>query len=831
MADLSVQQLFETLSINEIQDLKNSYQERAVTARSDLQKLVNDKYRDLISITDDISNTFQATKEESKKLSQLAYKSSHFISFNTSNTSKFYLRHSQRFSDEIDKVKKANDVKILNLVLHDELQRFDLKLCLNQLIHHTAIYVHIGKCYHTIWKRYSSHIVKNHLLNNKYKSMKLNLLKSLELGIAEYNISCKSVYTAESDLFDKSHLFGSRNIISKVHMLEEIELDMNELGVADSILGNNFYDVETHDVCRNNLAILNYLVAYILLESDGYTVSKSQVLFKLLDLRYNHLKRILFQFIHIVKATNAKDITKINFFQIWKFIENTFGYIEQYFESDDDNDLFKCFKAIETWNTDILGFYSYSQPIKFNIDMFGIKLPVSSQNDLKEYKVKFIDLVEQSFQQLIEQAELNLVVPLFVGFASSVKKIEEWANDNGFKALIIEFISLQNTLSTALHSVIGAFSNRFPVFLGQLTDNGDIYKAIKKDLDLETPQEDQSLFNNNLMTLVDDNLSEYFDLLINASLNSSFSMHHDIIKILTNWINQGQEYLNVLDVTQGSLSKFIEYLAESIDDVSVSYGAFSETLVVEEMTKFRTSLIKSSFDLINRFLNELGELQDNNHNNIARCYYILKILITLDHNLPLIIESDKFTTLHQTIMKHSNTIYVKVFQQLPSNIVDGISIDDQLESIILSICNDKSPPTLPSSPSLKLTTLMYHFSSELLGPNSSHTNDYKNGMIFIDVTIAAQFRQVKNQWFKEFVDRKVYEILANSGNTKVFKANVIHLYANIYFLGCFADHTPSLEKLKDYIEEEINTEDVKEIDKSISDFYNNCKNTFFPLNV
>lgn len=888
-ASYSVEELFQKFSIKEVQNISRKHQHEAITAREELQKLVSSKYRDLIAITDEVTDTYEETKSLEVNLSDLAYRESKFINFNTSNN--FSNFNKNLFLAEVNQARDSDKLRILDTVLNSTLLSFDLKVrsCQSSSsspLLHTSYFIGYSKIYYVLETLFSVELETNKLFRQSFDTMKQNLNNYLKAKIASYNISGNSLYAPDSDTYQENQNFTLSNILSKAPLnaldenVFELEVETIDGGSSNGNNGSSLSDgVEKlfELLNKNTLPIVNYLAAYIILNSGskGTTLSRSSCLFDFLQLRFDYLNSILNQ-IDISLANSSPSIfDKINFFQIFKFIENSFGYISDYFTSvDNKNQLIKHLtSAVKSWDVDkILGFPNwFDEVLHFNLDPVTVKLPKSSITDMHEFKERYIALVSKLFTSLTKvdspqghsfEASRNLV--LFNNMIVGLKKTEVWCIENGFKSQLISLISTSslNIATEGLYTLSESMKNLFKLHVEHLLyQQGSVIDFIEHSLKSEINDDQCKLFTSDFVSLINDDLGSYFNHITQAAINSSFSCSdtdNDIIKNLNVWFDNCSQYAVLLDANQRisqkpSIAKdpsfdlylLTQILSKPADDSGAKetkWGKFNKDLLMDEFARVLQSITEAFWTNTNVFFDRISQMQSEacEDKNLLKLYGMTKILITLEQNLA-VTKLDQ-SKLEQELNKRIETGLVGAYQFILDTVPSlpdessSVTFYDQFEAVIQSLLKDLEVDdfSLPSSPSLKLSTLMFQLSLKLLNPmNTSPLNDYKNGMIFFNENGKGLFETKKNSWItKELISQTVYQVVG-SMNKKLPKSSVLSLYANVSFLACFDSENSVVEttEIKKYSEDDIDDIDFKEVAKNITQFYEACKNTYYPLNV
>lgn len=778
----TVEQLFQKLNVKEIQQINYQYQQDEQNAKQQLQQLVSTKYRDLISITDGID---EKCKSLHTNLADLAFKPARFMEFNSSLDTVL--------NRQIEKLKSGQLSRLVNDIMYGTLLKFDLLIQSSTPFTHSSSYIYYAKLYYAVESNFTP--------NQMFFDMKSRFLSFLIGKISSYNVSSRTIYQ-ESDRYDAQDFFSRENVVR-----DSLVTGVPDCQDPDELL--ELYNI-------NTLPIINYLVAYTILTCQG-SVSKSNLLFDILEFRSKYLQQCL-------KGTevNSETYNKISFFSIFEFIENTFNYVSDYLEDTDFKNAFstQLHNSTKSWNLGDLT-RLYKEP-KLNVDSMSIRLPSSSLKDLEEFKMKFLDTGLAVFDNLVNNtsgdiSSLNQNLTVFSNALVDLKKLQSECDEMGFKSQVGTWVSDKPVLNEVMHKVLKSAEILYTNHLSSLTEG--LSTKINDKLP-DCGSNEYKIFTSDFVGLINDDLTSYFDLITEASLDQTFSFtssHEEPTKIVNNWFvnNSGYSILN---------GSFLDALLEKLfTNESASWNSFDETSVKKAFNELSGSLELQFWLAIELFITEISRLTDSaiDSKDISRTYSLTKLFIMLQQNIT--------NSRSESRTKYLNSIHGKlvecydfIIDQIPNINDDSVSFMDQFEAVISSMVNS---PT-PSGASPKLTTLMFHVSRKFLSPKgSSHELDYHNGILFIDETDSL-FRETKNKW----VDGLITKLLASldEREEKLSVDAAYSIYANMVYLGCFSGKTIDIAHIQKHCEEELNVEDLRQ---EVIDTYTSSKGAYYPLNA
>lgn len=829
----SVEELFQKYSIANIQTLNSQYKTDAENAKSDLQKLVSDKYRDLISITDQINDTYEAARQFNSHLAEFSFKSANFVKFSSPEFCSFQKRLN---STTVSEITQTETVRIVNDVIYEKL------LYLETLLHknnyktsaflHTSNYIYFAKLYFVLQTNYHKEIKSNKLTDDIFQKLKNNFLKFLTYQISTYSLSNR-LFT-ESDrssflqTFDLDQVISQNPLVS-MEMNDEYEV-LSESKDSDTLLELNFELPEKYD--QDTSSIINYLVCFTLLKSKDISISRSTILFEFLTIKYNYLKSVLDQVL-----VDSSNYNKVNFYNILKYIENTFDYISEYFENSDvKNPLIKALShSTKRWNIINDPFVDLSS-LKFNIDPVLINLPPSSVKDLKEFKIKFVSIFSEFFKKLavsltdhLDQLGQNLF--LFKLLLVSLKKIELSCNNMGSKSQIIKLVSDDDLLFDILKSISANCNQLYQTHLE------DFSKLIELASNPEKPSE-LSLFTTNFVDLVDNNLSDYYSYMLLASSNSTLSFDDDLIKKIYSWFQRNSELLLLLEMSETAENKYFN-LYEVTNFLSteneVNWGKFNKKKLIDEFTSLKSELINRYWKVYKVFYQGFAKITEDNLSecNLSGIYFSIKIL----NSLKLCLNGsglDEETVEQQTKELDTLTLtnYEKIFEIVSTRPYPSSSgsFADQFESIITSaFSNETVTEDLILRLLVKLSTTLFKFSSSLLNPESEEYQvDYKQGVVFASSN--ELFKTCKDKWIKQHLIDKIYTIM-ELGDSATTKAIITQAY--LLFIKHFITENPDItdEEAKKISTIELDNTEMTKVTEMVKEIYEASENTYYPLNA
>lgn len=819
--DTSIDDIFTHLTIQQIQKLNKDYKQNVTNAKEDLHGLVGNKYRDLIKIAEDISNMYEVTSEVDQKLSDLSYGQSRFVSFNTLNSFSKYSSTIRR--KEASEARRNEKLTILKNIINNQLVSFEIRLLSSHRrppLTNTSNYIYYAKCFYTLECIFGDTLKTDKHLANKLEAFKASFVSYLEAELSSYNAFSLTSYSNDAGKHKPSQNLIWEDIISSANSylvsddLDDLNEDEDE--EEDVRLHDTDYNEDSdpedalHEAYnKGSLPIVNYLIAYIILNHNNEELDTlSKVHDNFIKLRYDYLDKILSKILSTSKLGNTYNI---NFFKIFKYIENTCDYISKYLntEKPTKNELLKNLKQdTGTWKaSSLIGFHNWieNEDVKFNHDLVlrNVTNPKAvTVDDFPKLLAIFSDNLINQNSNNSEKGINNLSnsFVIFHNFIISLKKLDVSMVTNGSNSKLIELLSnsLKNnkTIATGLlENVISKtkhiFTLHFEALSKELGATADILSTIKlsvSDKKFASGTRSLELFSSDLVETIDADLNKYIDFVSQiSSLPSLSTTNHDICHQINIWFDTYFEYKDIInfekesDLNRLSPKNCLSHLSEALlshkTTLSGKWGNFSRELMLNKFETLTESFNETLYNKIDNIIQAIESLVKTNekNNDMKTFYYLLRILLTLSDRFVSFNESNNQNDRICKSISALHTLCKDIFGSIVKNI-PCINNDDSsfLESFDTFIANLLSTPNgtlgldLPNRPSLGLSSLMFYLSSKYLSPfTEDYTKDYEYGKLFLNQHVYKMFTEAKKEWILEDLIQKriINELPGSVSNT------------------------------------------------------------------
>lgn len=884
----SVDDIFRQMSIPQIHKLSREYKLKIEKTKSDLHSLVGSKYRDLIKIAEDIDSMYLISSDVDLKLTDLSYQKSNFIPFSNSNShAKFNTIVRANHARE---ARRSSRILILRDAVNNILEKFDLKLSINENgspLVHTSNLIYYAKVYYTIESLFADLLERYSNLKQKFLRLKENFINYLENELSSYNLFDNAVYGTTNDKIKHnqklklSDLNNNRTMSSLADaqvfddLYQEESFDPIEEDPADSF-ENDEYIKSKHESYNKLLPpIVNYLIAYTIANICNAELNSVQkVLLKFIQLRHNYLESLL------NKADTTYDATQLNYFVIFKFIENTCGYIEKYFENVHSTYHRSLNLAIRPWKaSNLLGFRGWfneedvNLKEAYNYEVFPLQVSASIEN-LPNVIYNFMKnkIISTKVEVSFENVWRTLLI--YHNFFFGLIRLFDYASFNESQSKLITIIENKKEdniliqLTKAVKKVIqGAFSDHYGELLSK--DNSSIITKIQEYIHQrdksEHSEERLELFSSGLTDLMDANLEMYIGEISNISFASSGETISDS---LMKWFDKFDDFNILLDLhsaqDDNKLSSFNclknlnVFLSRPISETKqeIKWGLFDKQWFESEFSSLYKELNSSFSFSINSFVSDLQNiLESSESNDIVSYYYLLNILITIKErltsldtvNLDVILAESSIDELCKKLFSYS-------IEELPKDKFFA-SFDDLVHELVLS----SQMEDLPTRPSLKLAASIYELATSYLSAGVSDTN-HTYEKLFLSVNGSIIFVNLKNKWIQhelinERFDKAIEKLLTKDqeeekvdielrpkqenqvSNAPSKEVQAVNIFANMVFLYQFI--TSSEEDSQMFAESTfkklnengtlIDDVTLRIVTKSIVDYFKSSQTLYLPL--
>ena len=742
----NVDEIFQKLNISQIQQLTKKYKTVIDSTKTDLHNLVGSKYRDLIKIAEDIDDMYQTSNDIDSRIQQLSYKPTKFVSIYLDNYGKFdtYCRQQNALATK----KETREIIVRN-VINKKLNKLDQKIRLgNSPLIHTSNFIYYAKVYYTIETLFKDIIDKDESIRLFFYQLKNNLNNYLESELACYNLPESIVHS--NDKFKPSQRLNTNDLVmTNAQILLQDDFDI-EFEVDDDELdddnddneetGNAFEvdeivnsKLESYD--RNTLVISNYLISYSILNGG-----KVLVLSKFFELRIAYINGLL------KELRNKSSLDQVNFYQIFKFLEHTCTYVDNYFEKD-TSDYYRILSHVtKPWNaTTLIGH-------KVWIEDELIQLDVTTRCNF-DHDSKFLELVKLVFDFTIESLpqdntkfeSLNLAVFVFHNFLVSLKRLQDSAELSGFDSKFVSVMAKTDLLKNLLTKVTSFISASYVKHVSRLTSetDGSLSQLIELKLksDFEQHSSGIQMFTPDLVNLMDVNTEIYIQIL---SGDKQVQVGTDAIVELTEWFKECDKYNRIVqtkseDSRNSKLDAFkcISHLHTYLQ--SVTWGSFKIEIFDDAFKKLSTIMDDLFWKQISEFLDFISKLGESVA-SVEKVVYITGIISQLKSKIANINKNSvSFTSTNQSIDKLSIILFEKLVHDTPN-----IEFFNLIENSI-SDCIDVEGNDISIRPNLKLASAMYKLANEYL-----KIAEISNNLdIFLNSVIRDCFIVSKNEWIKE----------------------------------------------------------------------------------
>lgn len=900
----SADEIFIHLSVPQVQKLNNEYKQNVTQAKQDLHNLVGKKYRDLIRIAEDINSMHLETGEVDSRLSDLSYGRSKFVNFHDANPYSKFESTLRRKKAEI--ARSESKLTILKYLINMTLLSFDMRLISAKStppFKHTSRYIHLAKVYYTIEEVFQDTFEAHPAAREKFDQFKTNFSMFLENELASYSANNNSIYSNDADIYKPANTLQYSDLLltakgstfledGNVDIYGEEETDDLNLMEDDDSDDREWEFLESYKT--NSSPLVNFLISYILLHHhDPQLSTLNEVLDKFLGLRQSYLERLTSELLQ----RPTSQIINIKLLKLFNFIENTCQYVVQYFEDPNTstNELLTHLMHYTTaWKTqDIIGFHNWFNKSKIHIDQAAFTIaqsPVAksiNMDSLSKFAMIVFQFTDSVILKLGESGDayqqVSKVLALLHNVIITLKKVDVYSSFNHHESVFMKIILEAQLLSKLLNNIIKSVTEVHDIHsksINELEEQGSVLFAITSTLNAENASNfsssTPSLFSPELVSMMDSEIDGYIQMMTEASMSRSLtaatSSPAEIVYTKVNeWFDIYFE-LNALlntsaapkpNATKGDqilphLVNFLQRKFEySDDDKTSDWGDFSLKLLEERFGTLHSQLTEALWYNVNVLLKHLSAQVTHftEADNVHNVYFLLGVLITLkDRTVSGSKANTSITESIDVMVKH---IYRYILDNISRQNLDGsLSFVQSLTQINQNVISKEFLAADEEFivPSLKLTSLVYRFSTKLLSPDTacSKTN-YTKAQIFLSSSVKDLFLETKNQWIRDqLIEGILWKGISHSGvedetqqNEEAASSNKpLHqalqtVLVNILYLSCFTTNGPLSEadpgienyllKINSISNKQVSQTEVKLILKKVNEYYRSNKGVYLPI--
>lgn len=768
----NVDDMFTHLNISQIKLLSAEYQEKIQQTKSDLHTLVGSKYRDLIKIAEDIDDMYAISRRSDTKISNLSYEQANFVSFYDDNFGKF---DTQLRQQQAQQARSNSRGTIVRNIINKKLAKLDHKITQDRTkspLIHTSNFMYYAKVFYTIEQTFPDILENNSSIHDEFYSLKKNLNDYLEYEMACYNVTDSVIHSTNRDRFRHGQrLTLDQLVVANVKLLLQDDYNL----IDDDILDDD--DNEDDEFCldkfevdelvnakiesydRNTLPINNYLLAYTILNKNSPQFeSFSSVAEKFILLRLDYIQKIMEELVLL----RSKE--KVEFNKILKFLENTCWYISNYLTTY-SGDYFRVLNNItKPWKaSSLVGHKSWfdDKVVEVSLDDFSESVVTQvaqqlelSMGNLSNVLFKFVtDLLENSQGDTNGVETLSNTIFIFHNFLVSLKRLEDAMDLSGFDSKLVQLSSGTSLLDEFLSKVASIINLSFEKHLSRLNkpETDGIFEMIKSNLVsgfVQSARPIASLFTNDLVNIMDNDIEQYINAVSNISISSS---QEDAGTIIHNWFNGSIKYSLLVSISSKitvqrvDIHNCVSHIIQTFNNAikKVEWGGFTTELIVSRFDEIKSDMSLSFWEQIDLFVKNMrDDLLSSDNAKVENYFYLIGIIGRLKEKLATIPIPDKFTTTNNDIDVLCNEMFDQLVINTPTSKFNRL-FEESINRLINMEIDQFDE--IPIRPSLQLTLAMYELANEycLISERLCNYN------IFLLTTVIDSFINSKNTWIEK----------------------------------------------------------------------------------
>ncbi|CCE85475.1 Piso0_005072 [Millerozyma farinosa CBS 7064] len=887
---LSTDEIFSNFTVTQIQALNQDYLRNVKLAKDELHNLVGQKYRDLIRISENIKQMNDQANVVSQELSDLSFNKSNFVDFRDNQFTVFKRKTKEQSlasfyaKSKEETLKNIVNEKLLSFILTLDSDKERKSNFYDELVYYSRLFLFLEHNYSDVFNA-------NKYLMTRFGKLKERLQVKLEHEIASYNFHCYLSGISYSYLYSDGKMDTNFFESSASNHRDLFSDNWHELSLYESEIENESSMPIDFSYDNELPPFLSLFVSYyFLLLSTDSELTINRVVQIVLRLRIEFLEHLHTK-VKGFKVIN--EFMSINFEVLFRYIENTFNYVQFYIEGKDggESHLKKELSKILNKNT-FSEFVPPHEDLKeqrnsreFNsgsinsvsVDVYGPQF-----DEMNQIMISIIDQIISSVPDKESKSELNLANLLLIlqKLLKGIRETEIFFGNTTkhyrlLAYLIAENAESKNNLTEILDTLVSNCKDIFSSHFNSLYSSDDaalsIYRIMSDPLNIERRHNVQhcDLFSNQISDLMDTNTNGYINDMKYFSSIPDFALSLDDVsfniwswfndlKILNQMVSTNKKHDDETADPDNFAGYFVNYISKTNSKLAdTSNSKFLNTFLghFKELSDFSHDGIKSSISSMMEKL-QISAHDLSNKQPLEYAYYMLRALLTLSNRISDI-SSDKLTFQDTigSIDEISQKISVYLIHHIPTvDFTGNGSFESEIVKIYSHHKNTDSDGelVLPSRPSLKLISLVYDLSSRYLSLSGKVTfSRLVYSKLFSNVK---SFVEDKNEWIlhtlidnmskllvPESDEAKSVEYMTFEKYDPANKNMTLQVFADIVFLRLFITeehtvdenvhlHSSIIEKVREFSDDNFLTDDIcHHIIKSVVEFYQSNKKMYIPL--
>ncbi|KAI5958050.1 hypothetical protein KGF57_002858 [Candida theae] len=888
----NVDEMFDKLSVSEIQRLSSQYSTIIATTKSELHNLVSEKYRDLIKIAEDIGDLKSISSTIEESLHGISYKPSTFVSPYKDK----YVKFDSILRDQnAARARESSRSVIVRSIIQKRLAKLANKTTPggSSPLLHTSNFIPFVKELYTI-----ETVFKDVLSEKRDLQLQMHYIKQQLIDYFEYEIS---VYNSPISPFSSNDKFNPRlrflerdftteKFVDDISFLEDdfdqfqgddnddndkVQEKREQFDKLDTFKNTNYY--------RNVSPMCIYLVCYTVIAKD--ITSAEDVKHKLIDLRTSYLSKLL--------SASGENNHSINYRSVLLYLENTCNYLKSYLGETSGSDYFQILQDVsKPWSlVDLVGHKGWIEDILVD---FGTTVSIKEE----EFKVEegdfdkvmeFLKLVSSTLQSSSPTFDdLFTTIAKYYNFILSLKRLKDVTRLAGSQSQLVQLVSsstLVDDLSKDLESLIKEINEEH---MAKLMSEKGLLGLVRDILDSSVSQLDtHTVFDTSIVNLMDYNVGEYMKVVLNNS-NRAKQNSLDTTHQLKLWLNECYRLEKIIDFDRDASElmrgkrqnyDYLPQLYHNLHNDDIKWGDFTADCLKERFQALYTTINESFKHEVSNFSSVLLNLSSN-EDEVSKLIYLTGLLTRLRDDIELNTTENDTKQLISAIDSNVDEIVQKVVSQV---------LNDQLQALQSLVVTKEATMEgfdIPTRPTLQFASRMHEIAQVFLTQATKMEVDNIN--LFSNSSSTSQaFIKMKNAWFEMQIESFVSRVGSNdsgkvnqkistfnpdgesknkeeknepenntdseqpktepdqnhentmneteSANTNA-RASTLQIAANIAFLQLF--HKPNVDAkgIKHIIDSVNKTEPYSEntleiISSGVSSFYRSRQNVYLPLSL
>ncbi|KAG5417481.1 hypothetical protein I9W82_005116 [Candida metapsilosis] len=759
----NVDEMFEKLSVPEIQRLSSQYTTIIASTKDELHSLVSQKYRDLIKIAEDIGDLRSKSSTIEDDLHEISYKPSTFVPPYKDSYTKF--ESILRDQNAVKAQHNSRSVIVRNIIQKRLAKLANKVTCAGPSpLLHTSNFIPFVKELYTIETVFQDVLKQKRDLQLQVNNIKQQLLDYFEYEISVYNFPLTSFNSNDKFSLRQRFLEKDFKIDPNLKFTDDVSFIDDEF---DDFQDGDDEDDEDEDEAqnkherfdkldtfkpnnynRNVSAMCNYLVCVTIM-SNGKS-SSEDIKYKLMDLRIGYLNKLL-------TLTDGKNHL-INYRSVLLYLENTCSYLKQYFGDASGSDYYRTLRDVaKPWSlVELVGHKGWIQDIQ--VDLGEVDVKAGSQVSLKDFDsvMDFISkLVLSPFRKPPTTDDLTTSMTKYYNFILNLKKLDDATKLVGSQSQLIQLVSKSSLLIDMSKNLELIIKGIYESHISKLMSEKGLLGSAQGVLDISLNQTGiHEVFDAGIVNLMDYNLDEYMNLVLGngkqVERNSYRTTHQ-----LKQWLNESHQLRRITDFGRDTsvsirgkrdIYDYLPQIYHSLHTDDITWGEFSASSLKERFQTLDATSKQNFNQEISNFCAWLLKMSLD-ESEVSKLIYLIGLLSCLRDDIKS--HNSESNTDSKGLLSTIESNIDKIFQKVVSQVLDNKV--DELRKLVMAKDALVDEVDIPTRPNPQLASKMHELAQTFL-TEATRIEAHNVNLFSTSLSTSEHFIKAKNEWFEKMLE-------------------------------------------------------------------------------